>query len=697
MFKAIRKGQKYHNIIISICLFLVFDASVLLMNFYISFQISEDAAGVNLAGRQRMLSQRMTKSLLQIQNASQADNAEAYKRAIEELSVTSKLFNDTLYAFDQGGEVTSAEGNKISIKPVSNRIARKNIDEAKALWQPYVTQINHFINTDNVNVTNANQKSLENLTGYALTHNLTLLKLMNNLTVELEHIADSKAKRLRIIQTVGILLALFNFFLIMFHFLKQLRESDAKIESARKETTEILDNVGTGLFLLDENLNIGGQYSKELEQIIGQNNLANQPFLNVLSGTISEKALRTTQKFIKQLYNPRVDEELVDDLNPLKKIAVNIEHQGEKQTRYLDYRFSRVYEDGVIRRILVNVADVSKAIELEKKLEKEREQSNQQLEMMSTLLNADNDLMMDFLNNTDARIKTINNTLKKSGSQDTELRKKLTLLYREMHTIKGESSALGLHTITNIAESFESSLQTLQKQSDLAGDDFLSLTVLLDQLIDTTKDIHQFSERINHIAKNDHDQTAKVALHFQKFIKKMAERNDKQIELVCDGFDMSILSDNQKSIIQEISTQLLRNAVVHGIEKPSVREQFGKSTAGQIKLMLSKNIYGIQLVVEDDGGGIDYDAIRKKALQMPQYSAKEVSSWNNQQLLEVLFSSGFSTMNTSNEDAGRGVGLDVIISHVKALKGVIKVDTRAQQFTRFSMTFPTNANMALTA
>ena len=72
------------------------------------------------------------------------------------------------------------------------------------------------------------------------------------------------------------------------------------------------------------------------------------------------------------------------------------------------------------------------------------------------------------------------------------------------------------------------------------------------------------------------------------------------------------------------------------------------------------------------------------------YSAKEIAEWDNRKLLGLLFSSGFSTYGQTDEDAGRGVGLDMVKDRVQKLGGKIGIHSQPNQFTRFSFTFPLN-------
>ena len=131
---------------------------------------------------------------------------------------------------------------------------------------------------------------------------------MNDLTSNLESLATEKANRLRTIQTTGILLALGNFFLILFHFLRQLREKDAAIEQAKQETDEILGTVNEGLFLLDENYQIGSQYSLQLESLLGEESLATKDFMQLLREKVPENIVAMTKDYLDLLFEGRVKE-----------------------------------------------------------------------------------------------------------------------------------------------------------------------------------------------------------------------------------------------------------------------------------------------------------------------------------------------------------------------------------------------------
>lgn len=227
--KDFLKKSKYRTIILSAALFLTFDLGVLLPNIIVSSQLKRDAVKINLAGRQRMLSQRMTKALLQVRSAQQ--NNQDFTRYQEELALTSQLFDDTLLGFNVGKTVTGGNGNPVLLEAVEGEKAKSIISQAKDIWVPYKQKLLPIIESKDA----LTPQKLDDAQAYANENNLKLLDLMNQLTTEQQDIADNKANTLQIIQTIGLFLALTNFFILLSHSLRKLKNADAQIDKASVE------------------------------------------------------------------------------------------------------------------------------------------------------------------------------------------------------------------------------------------------------------------------------------------------------------------------------------------------------------------------------------------------------------------------------------------------------------------------------
>ncbi len=110
---------------------------------------------------------------------------------------------------------------------------------------------------------------------------------------------------------------------------------------------------------------------------------------------------------------------------------------------------------------------------------------------------------------------------------------------------------------------------------------------------------------------------------------------------------------------------------------------------GRIDLRLAKlSDAEMELTISDDGKGLDYVAIREKALATGKWSEQEIESWSNKQLLGLIFQAGFSTAAEVTKDAGRGIGMEAVMQHVISQRGKINVASRAGEFCRFVISLP---------
>ena len=693
---------KYKGILISIALFLLLDASVMILNFYISFEISDDAIGINLAGRQRMLSQRMAKSLYALNN--ELPGSENFKAAVIELQNSKNLFDETLLAFTRGGATQGADKNKVKLNAVKTDEAKVLLQDAMVIWLPYKSTIDSFLLdvAKNYDVSeHLNQALLQ-----AKKQNIPLLGLMNQLTVNLEHVAASKAIRLRIIQTVGITLAIINFLFIMLHFLRQLRRSDEIIESARKETTEILQTVNEGLFLVNEDMLIGQQYSRKLEDILGVKDIAGQSLHLLLSNMVNERDAVTARAFIELLFDKKMKAKLIGDLNPLNLIEVNIAHAGGGfLCKHLQFSFARAYQGSQISHVLVTVLDVTEKVLLEKALQESRSHNELQIEMLTSLLHTHPSLLQEFIRNSYGCFNRINNILRQPTRSAQALREKATEIFREVHNFKGESASLKLEYFEAKAHGIEDTIVKLQGAPDITGNDYLGLTVQLESLISYTQQVEQLTKKLalfGHQSVKPPAMTTNITekhiiggrfqdgwLNLSDYVQHIAQRNGKLVNLITSGVNEIELLPEYGRKIREVCIQLLRNAVIHGIESPADRELSEKPLVGRIDLRIARiSQHEMEVVVMDDGAGLDYNAIREKALESGRWSENEIESWGNKNLMALIFHEGFSTASSISPDAGRGIGMDLVMNHVLEHRGKISISSRRGRHCRFVITLP---------
>ncbi len=170
-------------------------------------------------------------------------------------------------------------------------------------------------------------------------------------------------------------------------------------------------------------------------------------------------------------------------------------------------------------------------------------------------------------------------------------------------------------------------------------------------------------------------------------VRDAAKAVNKKVELTLAGAETEL--DN--NIIQQISDPLIhlvRNAVAHGLERDEERYEQGKSDSGNVAVRAYHRGNHIYIEVEDDGRGIDYEKVRKTAIENGMVSAETAAELNERELLDLLFQPGFSTAPRKTELAGRGVGLDVVKSNLAQLNGEIEIETQKGFGTRFTLKVP---------
>jgi two-component system chemotaxis sensor kinase CheA len=173
-----------------------------------------------------------------------------------------------------------------------------------------------------------------------------------------------------------------------------------------------------------------------------------------------------------------------------------------------------------------------------------------------------------------------------------------------------------------------------------------------------------------------------------RMVRKIAREVGKEIELSVSGGDVEI----DKLIVEELSDplmHLIRNAIDHAVEPADVRERLGKARAGRVTLSASQKGNHVEIVVEDDGAGIDEERIREVAVQRGLATAEAVLDMSRREVMNLIFVPGFSTARQVTSLSGRGVGMDVVKNNIANLSGIIELHSVRGHGTRFEITLPT--------
>ena len=228
--------------VIAVGLFLLFDFAALALTVWLSWHIEQQAVGINLAGRQRMLSQRMVKSLLTIERSAQL--GQSVESPLEELRLTFSTFDDTLQGFSSGHRTRSGEGDEIFLEAVRGEAATRVVQQANLVWMPLRSRLLEVLEAPAGDL----KAVLPNAVQAVGENNQTLLRLMNDLTNELERQTQHQAGRIRIFQGAAFALALINFFWALWLYRRRIRLGDR----SQSLLDDIIDKVAAAVLVVDD-------------------------------------------------------------------------------------------------------------------------------------------------------------------------------------------------------------------------------------------------------------------------------------------------------------------------------------------------------------------------------------------------------------------------------------------------------------
>ena len=178
----------------------------------------------------------------------------------------------------------------------------------------------------------------------------------------------------------------------------------------------------------------------------------------------------------------------------------------------------------------------------------------------------------------------------------------------------------------------------------------------------------------DHIMQTRMQPIENVFRRFPRIVRDLSKQIDKKIQLQMIGQDVEL----DKSILEGLSdplTHMIRNACDHGIESPEQRKKVGKSPSGTITLHAFHEAGQIHLRIEDDGKGIDTEALGRKAIANGAMTQAEFDDLSYQEKLNLIFHAGLSTAEAVTDLSGRGVGMDVVRSNIEALGGHVYLES----------------------
>jgi chemosensory pili system protein ChpA (sensor histidine kinase/response regulator) len=262
----------------------------------------------------------------------------------------------------------------------------------------------------------------------------------------------------------------------------------------------------------------------------------------------------------------------------------------------------------------------------------------------------------------------------------------------------GNSTAAAGHTLPALGDFGSLELDKYDDFNILArrlGEITADLSESMSQLDGSVQRAHDEMSQLQHLTLLMRDEISRARMvpigtpftRFRRAVREIARASNKEVSLITSGEQTEVDTGVVERLVDPL-VHLVRNAVYHGIEPATDRIAKGKPAAGTVYLHAAHRGNSIIIEVEDDGAGLDLERIRTKAVSIGVAPPAQIYALSDADVLQLIFMPGFSTADKVGDQAGRGVGLDVVKRAIEGMNGHIDVESELGVGTKFTLNLP---------
>lgn len=229
---------------------------------------------------------------------------------------------------------------------------------------------------------------------------------------------------------------------------------------------------------------------------------------------------------------------------------------------------------------------------------------------------------------------------------------------------------------------------TLIARSLEGNEDSVNIAEVAQSLSETTYAMARISDDLQDtIMKVRMVPVSSVFSRFPRLVRDLSRKSGKEVDLIMEGEETEL----DKSVVEVIGdplVHLIRNSVDHGIESEEDRIAAGKPAKGRVTLRAFHKGNSVAIEIEDDGKGIDPAKMREVGIKKGIVTPEEAAQMDDREAIELIFAPGFSSADKITDISGRGVGMDVVRTNIKNLKGSVSTFSEIGKGTRFTLSLP---------
>lgn len=484
---------------------------------------------------------------------------------------------------------------------------------------------------------------------------------------------------------------------------KMVEARTAELRKVNQTLNAILDSLGQGFFTFNQDGLCGDVFTKACKEILEK--IPKGLRADAVLGVPASEA-NTFQKWTETLFKEPLP---FDDL---KGLGPNLYPHSDHKHVVLDYYPIRL--NNAISDVVVVATDKTAEHEAQEALESERQYAAMVIKYMKN-----KDQFLQFLNSVRDSLQKLFSLAEKPLNDG-----QVNDSFRILHTVEGEAGTFSVREVRSLSRECQQVLEPFRNGAVMGDwDHELYLKSLRDfstafeKFIEESRDIFRLNqgpqtrtvelatdvvaaylsevEQLQagqNLARKGQDLFLKEPIevrlkYFDGLVQSVAEKLGKQVKpLIVEGGDYKIYPEPYQNIFSSM-VHAFRNAVDHGLEGPDDREWSGKEKEGRITVRVKPDGQGgLGIEIEDDGRGIDPEAIRQKLKE--KFPDKNFDGMNDQEIIQQVCMPGFSSRDSVGEFSGRGVGLDALREEIVKAGGTFFIESKVGQGTCIKMFIP---------
>ncbi len=470
----------------------------------------------------------------------------------------------------------------------------------------------------------------------------------------------------------------------------KILDRTAEIAELSAEGDAVLDALTEGVFLIGRDQAIGNKISRKVVEMleIEADELTQKPFSQVILHITGSEISEDARLFLNVLFNPNMDDETVEQLNPLSRLVIR--GLTSQQTRILQFTFTRQWRQKRIMAAFVSCRDITADERMREEIAEREVRAQKQLEIVRTLFSVNPEALQAFYGSIETELEDVDSAL--SPESDLAPEARIEKVYRAAHTIKGSAQLFKVDFIAGEAHAFEDRLQELLKRGNIENIDLLGVNLGYTELQQALEEFEAMILKILKFQKEASGMHVNAVDMLREALPRMvaetAEKLGKKAEIKFTNFSPELIPRRLAATLRDSLVQSVRNALAHSIEMPARRKELAKRETGLIEISVEETENTLFIKVRDDGSSFDIPRIRMLAAEKALATAAEIETMPDHEIVNFIFEQGFSTVEAAGSVAGRGAGMNVIAAKIRQAGGKIRIQWGKEQFTEFTFVLP---------